>query len=108
MKKFIQSNFTIIVLIISLLSFLSHCSDSNKINKVFKENDSIRKEIITIKNTTYTKYQLDLRLKIEGLKAEKRMIQSTDRKMLDVQRQTEIDNEISRLETILKNEEVVK
>jgi len=108
MKKFIQNNFTIIVLIISLLSFLSHCSDSNKINKVFKENDSIRKEIIIIKNSTYTKDQLDLRLKIEGLKTEKRMIQSTDRKMLDVQRQTEIDNEISRLETKLKNEEVVK
>jgi hypothetical protein len=31
------------------------------------------------------------------LKSEKRMIQATDRKMLDVQRQTEIDNEITKL-----------
>ena len=36
-------------------------------------------------------------LQIEGLKAEKRMIQSTDRKMFDVSRQTEIDKEIEKL-----------
>jgi len=36
-------------------------------------------------------------LHIEGLKSEKRMIQATDRKMLDVQRQTEIDKEIEKL-----------
>jgi hypothetical protein len=37
-------------------------------------------------------------IKIEGLKSEKRMIQSTDRKILDVNRQSEIDKEISNLE----------
>jgi hypothetical protein len=37
-------------------------------------------------------------LKIEGLKTEKRMIQSTDRKILDVNRQSEIDKEIQELE----------
>ena len=37
-------------------------------------------------------------LTIEGLKAEKRMIQSTDRKILDVNRQSEIDKEIQVLE----------
>jgi hypothetical protein len=36
-------------------------------------------------------------LRIEGLRAEKRMIQSTDRKMLDVTRQSEIDEEINAL-----------
>ena len=35
---------------------------------------------------------------IEGLKVEKRMIQATDRKMLDVQRQTEIEQEIDKLQ----------
>ncbi len=38
-------------------------------------------------------------LQIEGLKAEKRMIQSTDRKILDVNRQTAIDTEITKLES---------
>jgi hypothetical protein len=32
-----------------------------------------------------------------GLEAEKRMIQATDRKILDVQRQTQIEEEIKRL-----------
>jgi hypothetical protein len=33
-------------------------------------------------------------MQIEGLKAEKRMIQSTDRKILDVNRMSEIDKEL--------------
>ena len=37
-------------------------------------------------------------LKIEGLKSEKRMIQATDRKILDVQRQNEIEKEINKIE----------
>ena len=38
------------------------------------------------------------KLAIEGLKVEKRLIQSTDRKLLDVTRQSKIDEEISSLE----------
>ena len=45
-----------------------------------------------------TKEELKKMLTIEGLKAEKRMIQSTDRKILDVNRQSEIDKEIQVLE----------
>jgi len=51
-------------------------------------------KIDSLEAVTVTKKELT----IEGLKAEKRMIQATDRKMLDVQRQTQIDNEIKRLE----------
>ena len=42
--------------------------------------------------------ELQKQIKIEGLKSEKRMIQSTDRKIMDVNRQTEIDKEISQLD----------
>jgi hypothetical protein len=35
-----------------------------------------------------------------GLEAEKRMIQATDRKLLDVQRQTQIEEEIKKLKSI--------
>lgn len=90
MKKFITTNFTTIVLVISLLSLFKSCSDSRELSK-------IKKEIKAIKDSTYTKDELSRELKISGLEAEKRMIQATDRKMLDVQRQTEIDNEIKRL-----------
>ena len=95
MKKFVEEKFTIIVLVLALLGFFKSCGDSREITK-------IRKEITNLKDSTYNKNELDLRLKIEGLKAEKRMIQSTDRKILDVTRQTQIDSEISALEVKLK------
>ena len=90
MKKFIQSNFTVIVLVLAVFTFLKSCSDSSKLSK-------IRKDIQAIKDSTYTKQELGIQLKISGLEAEKRMIQATDRKMLDVQRQTQIDEEIKKL-----------
>ena len=90
MKKFIQDNFTIIVLVLAVFSFLKSCSDSSKLSR-------IRKDIDAIKDSTYTKQELGIQLKITGLEAEKRMIQATDRKMLDVQRQSQIDEEIKKL-----------
>ena len=58
----------------------------------------MRKEVEAIKDSTYTKTELDRELKIMGLESEKRMIQATDRKLLDVQRQTEIEQEIDKLQ----------
>ena len=92
MKKFIQNNFIVIVLVIALLSFFKSCGDSREIVK-------IKKEIQAIKDSTYTKDELNRQLRISGLEAEKRMIQATDRKLLDVRRQTEIEDEIKRLNT---------
>jgi hypothetical protein len=95
MKKFIEEKFTIIVLVIVLLSFFKSCGDSREISK-------IRKEMKDLNDSTYNKKELDIRLQIEGLKSEKRMIQSTDRKILDVNRQTQIDQEITQLEGKMK------
>lgn len=90
MKKFIKDNFTVIVLVISLLSFFKGCGDSREISK-------IKNEIKLIKDSTFTKGELSRELKISGLESEKRMIQATDRKLLDVRRQTEIEEEIKSL-----------
>lgn len=95
MKKFIENNFVMIVFAIALLTFLKGCSDSREISV-------IKNEIRTIKDSTYTKTELAIILKIEGLRSEKRMIQATDRKMLDVQRQTQIDEELKALEKLIK------
>jgi hypothetical protein len=54
-------------------------------------------EIKSIKDSTYTKGELNRELKITGLESEKRMIQATDRKLFDVRRQTEIEEEIKML-----------
>lgn len=91
MKKFLENNFTVIVLVIALFTFFKGCSDSREITK-------IKNEMKTIKDSTYTKKELNIVLQIEGLKSEKRMIQATDRKILDVQRQTKIDEELSKLQ----------
>jgi len=93
MKKFIQNNFTVIVLVIALLGFFKSCGDARDLSK-------IKKEIQAIKDSTYTKDQLQRQLRISGLESEKRMIQATDRKLLDVRRQTEIEDEIKRLNSI--------
>ena len=92
MKNFIKNNFVTIVLVISLLGLFKSCGDSRELTKV-------RKEIAAIKDSTDTKQELGIELKISGLEAEKRMIQSTDRKILDVRRQTEIEEEIKKLKS---------
>jgi hypothetical protein len=92
MKNFIKNNFVVIALIISLLGMFKSCGDSRELTK-------IRKEITAIKDSTYTKQEIGVELKVSGLEAEKRMIQATDRKLLDVRRQTEIDEEIKKLKS---------
>jgi hypothetical protein len=92
MKNFIQKNFTIIVMVIALLGLFKSCGDSRELSKM-------RKEIQSIKDSTYTKTELNKELKIMGLESEKRMIQATDRKLLDVQRQTQIEEEIKLLKS---------
>lgn len=92
MKQFIEKNFVVIVLVISLLALLKSCNDSREISK-------IKKEIIAIKDSTYTKGELSKELRISGLEAEKIIIEATDRKLLDVRRQTEIEEEIKALKT---------
>jgi len=90
MKKYLENNFTIIVLFIAVLSLIKSCGESREITK-------IKNEIKSIKDSTFTKSELNIELKISGLEAEKRMIQATDRKILDVQRQTQIEEEIKKL-----------
>ena len=92
MKKFLEKNFTIIVLVIAILGLLKSCGDGRELAKM-------RKEIEAIKDSTYTKQEMNVELQIMGLESEKRMIQATDRKLLDVQRQTQIEEEIKQLKS---------
>ena len=85
LKKYQQQ----ILLALFFLLLLKSCGTNSEVSKLRKEVESQREVL----NNLPTKKDLQ----IEGLKSEKRMIQATDRKMLDVQRQTEIDNEITKL-----------
>jgi len=78
------------LLIIALLTYMKSCSVDSELTRVKKEFKA-QKEVIDALPTTKD-------VQIEALKAEKRMIQATDRKMLDVQRQNAIEKEIAALE----------
>jgi hypothetical protein len=95
MKKFLDKYFVIIVFTVLILGFFRSCGDS-------RELTAIKKEIQLIKDNTYDKSELDLIIRIEGLKSELRMIQSTDRKIFDLNRQTEITKQLQELESKLK------
>jgi PBP1b-binding outer membrane lipoprotein LpoB len=97
--EFLTKHWTKIVLILLITIFVNTCSNPNKtvnkrIDSLSVKVDSLTTEINTIKASTLTKTDLQ----IEGLKVEKRMIQSTDRRILDVNRQSEIDQELKKLE----------
>ena len=94
MVDYIKKYYPVFVLVFAILVLLKSCGDSKAIKDIHKENISIKNEIKAIKDSTYTKTEFNIRLRISGLESEKRMIQATDRKMLDVQRQNAIENEI--------------
>lgn len=90
-NDFIAKHYQKIVFILLFAIFLNTCGNPTK--SVNKRIDVLSEKIDSLEVVTVTKTDLT----IEGLKSEKRMIQSTDRKMLDVTRQTEIDKEIETL-----------
>jgi len=91
LNLFLEKHGTKLILVLLLLTWFKSCSIDSELTIVKKE---IRKEKLTIDSLPTA---TDLR--IEGLKAEKRMIQATDRRILDVQRQTQIEKEIKDLES---------
>ena len=66
--------------------------------KYLKEDIEVVFDFIIKGEYCETKEEMTKELKRSGLEAEKRMIQATDRKLLDVRRQTEIDEEIKKLD----------
>ena len=94
MKDFTVFGYQVIgdFVILGIVSNVKGCGDGRELAKM-------RKEVEAIKDSTYTKQELNVELTIMGLESEKRMIQATDRKLLDVQRQTQIEEEIKRLKS---------
>lgn len=95
MKKlndFLNSHFFKLAIVFLILIFFNTCGDKG-ISKTNKRIEILSDKIDSLETITLTKKDL----LIEGLKSEKRMIQSTDRKILDVNRQSVIDKEIETL-----------
>jgi hypothetical protein len=99
-KLFTTKNQVILLFVLVLMTTLSTCNSCNsksEVNRLKKETIKLQEEIDTLYQQTATVNSIEKMLKIEGLKSEKRMIQSTDRKIFDVNRQSEIDKEIDAL-----------
>ena len=73
-----------IMFFLVVIIFFKTCATNSKIENVENNVDSLS-------------VKLRKEIKIEGLKSEKRAIQASDRKILDVNRQTQIDKEITKI-----------
>jgi hypothetical protein len=92
LQQFFDKHYQKVVLILVILIFVNTCGNPTK--SLNKRIDVLSNKVDSLELITVTKKDLQ----IEGLKSEKRMIQSTDRKLFDMNRQSEIDKEISELE----------
>lgn len=91
--KFIQKHGLLIVLLLVVLNTCTGSMSKKRFEKkVMGEFDSLKTEIKVLKQ------ELQKEIKVEGLKAERRMIDASDRKIFDVERQSKIDKEIQQLE----------
>ena len=101
MKKildFLNRYGVIIIIGLMLIITMKECSNGSKIKKMEKRQtaaiENVTNKVDSMSNAAVTLTDL----KIEGLKSEKRMIQSCDRKRFDLDRENQIDREIAELE----------
>ena len=88
-----------LILIFVLILVQTCVSSSNKRmseKKVLNQLDSVRTEIKKLKE------EVQLTILIEGLNSEFRMIEATNRKIMDLERKDKIKNELSVLDEKLK------
>ena len=90
-EEFITKHYQKLVLLLLVVILFNTCGNPNK--QLTKKVETLSNKIDSLEVITVSKKELT----IEGLKVEKRLIQSTDRKILDVNRQSEIDKELETL-----------
>lgn len=101
--NFLKEKQPIILTIVLVVLLVSNCNQRSREKEVLSLQKEHKVEIENLKGEFSNELdslskEFEKTAKIEGLKAEKRMIQSTDRKIWDLKRQSEIDKEIELLE----------
>jgi hypothetical protein len=110
MKKFLEKNLIIIITCIMLIIMVGNCAQNREIT-------AIKQGISAIKDSTFTKQQeSEITLLLtslyskyterEGLESELRFYQSTDRKLMDVERQSTVVELIKKLDEEIKDLEM--
>ena len=75
--KFIDQHFTKIIIIILFIAFIQTCTISRKSSSLEKQSKITNARLDSIQTILFTKNDIAKLIEIEGLKSEKRMIQST-------------------------------
>ena len=87
LNSFITKNMGLIIIVMFFICLFRNCSNEKTMTRRI---ENLTEKVDSLQKNSATKDDI----RIEGLKAEKRMIQSTDRKILDVNRQSAIDKEL--------------
>jgi cell division protein FtsB len=80
-----EKKYLYIIIGMFFILFLETCATNRKVSSLEEKIDSLSNKTVTKKD-----------LLIEGLKSEKRMIQSTNRRILDVERENKIEEELKK------------
>jgi hypothetical protein len=102
-NEFLDKHYRKIFLIFLVVIFVQNCGNPNKgtnkrVDELNAKVDSLQNQLNTDLKDINKRMITPNDLKIEGLKSELRMIESTDRRMMDKNRQTAIRKEIEELE----------
>ena len=94
MKKvvdFINKYGMVIITPLILIMFLKTCYTNSRVDSVTEQVEMTNQKIDSLE------IDFEKEIQIEGLKSEKRMIQSVSRSLIDRERERQIDKEIERL-----------
>ena len=89
--EFINKYGIVIIVPLILIMFLKTCSTNGRVDGVTKEVEMTNQKMDTLK------LEIQKEIQLEGLRSEKRMIQSISRTLIDRDREREIDKEIDNL-----------
>ena len=89
--EFINKYGMVIIVPLILIMFLKTCSTNGRVDGVTKEIEMTNQKVDTLK------LEIQKEIQLEGLRSEKRMIQSISRTLIDRDREREIDKELENL-----------
>ena len=100
-NKFFERHGSKVIVVLLVLIYFKSCGVDRELNKVKDGLIQTQTDIDSV-NLNISELPNNVDLEIEGLRveSEKRMIQATDRKIFDVNRQNQIELEIKKLQKL--------
>lgn len=92
-NKFFTNHGSKVIVGLLVLIYFKSCGVDNELTRVKDNVVQLQLDIDSV-NVNISNLPTDTDIEIEGLKVEKRLIQATDRKIFDVNRQTQIEEQI--------------